>query len=196
MQDNSLTFAFCPHCREKEIKQWESIINSLSSILNKEVKTVLFEDFIEEEEKINQADYDIFYADPDTSMRLLEKGYILLGKIKNDANYLCSISSLSYSPEKKITNVALIKKRYFLIPLLLHKQQYKNFSFIFAKDYDEIIKFIKNETADVGFFYTSMLEKLKDEKKYKIFRRFMFPMPSFYIYSSLIKRIQRRIAKY
>jgi PAS domain S-box-containing protein/diguanylate cyclase (GGDEF)-like protein len=186
MQDNSLTFAFCPHCREKEIKQWESIINSLSSILNKEVKTVLFEDFIEEEEKINQADYDIFYADPDTSMRLLEKGYILLGKIKNDANYLCSISSLSYSPEKKITNVALIKKRYFLIPLLLHKQQYKNFSFIFAKDYDEIIKFIKNETADVGFFYTSMLEKLKDEKNIKFSEDFCFPCPHFiFIHPSL-----------
>lgn len=81
MQNNVLTFAFCPHCSEGDIKQWENIVYSISSILKKEVNVVLFKDFVEEEEKINEFDYHIVYANPDTSLKLLKKGYILLTKI-------------------------------------------------------------------------------------------------------------------
>ncbi|MDI6714382.1 MAG: EAL domain-containing protein [Thermodesulfovibrio sp.] len=185
MQNNVLTFAFCPHCSERDIKQWENIVSFISSILKKEVNIVLFKDFVEEE-KITEFDYHIVYANPDTSLKLWEKGYILLGKLKNDINSLCSITSLSYSSKKELINIALINSKYFLIPLLLYKKKYKNFHLIFAKNYEEIIDLVKKGIADFGFIYTSNLRELEDEKNIKFSEDFCFPCPHFiFIHPSL-----------
>jgi len=52
MIDDKLTFAFCPHCNERDFKIWENIIKSISLILEKEINIVTFKDFEEEEKKL------------------------------------------------------------------------------------------------------------------------------------------------
>lgn len=188
MGNDFLNFAFCPHCREKELENWKGIINSISSILKRDVRIVTFKDFIEEGKNLEKFDYHFVYASPDSALKLVKKGYILLGKLKNDEHSLCSITSLSYSPQKEIINVALINRKFFLIPLLLHKRHYKNFHLIFARNYDEVLELVKNEVADMGFIYTKISEELKDEKDLRFSENFCFPAPHFiFLHPSLIE---------
>jgi PAS domain S-box-containing protein/diguanylate cyclase (GGDEF)-like protein len=183
-----LNFAFCPHCLEKDIEEWKSIISYISSILERQINIVTFEDFIEEEKKLQEFDYHFVYANPDSTIKLIQKGYILLGKLKNENHSICSIISSSYYPQKEIINVALINRKFSFLPLLFHKKVYKNFQLLFTRNYDEILELVQSSAADIGFIYTKTLEELKNGKNIKISEDFCFPCPHFiFIHPSLEK---------
>jgi len=193
MIDDKLTFAFCPHCTERDFKIWENIIKSISLILEKEINIVTFKDFEEEEKKIEDLDYHIIYANPDSAVKIAKKGYIPIGKLRNDNPFLCSIVSSSFDPQKDIVNIALINRKYFLLPLLFHKKNYKNFHLIFTNNYDEIIELVRKGNADLGFVYTKITEELKSDNNIKLSKDFCFPSPHFIFIHPSLKQFEEAL---
>lgn len=191
MSENYLYFALCPHCTGDELVKWEEIAHKISKIIKKEIKLKTFSSF--SELCLNGQSYDFYYANPDTTLTLLEKGYIVLGKLKNKNESLCSIFSQSYSLEKDIVKVALINQKYFLIPLLFHKKEYKKFQLLFVEKYDEVINLITEQKADIGFIYTQLSERLKNGRAVKFSDDFCFPISHFILLNPSLKNFKNEL---
>lgn len=177
MPKDTLYFALCPHIKEKELIFWHDIASKISSLLNKEIKLVSFEDF--ESENIDSSEYDIYYANPETALKLIKKGYILLAKIKNENANLCSIVSEKSPFENQTIRVALVNQKYFMLPLLLYKKEYKKFQLIFVKSYEDVFTLIRENKADIGFVYTQHIKKSEEYKGIKFSDDFCFPISHF-----------------
>ncbi|MCS7164272.1 MAG: EAL domain-containing protein [Thermodesulfovibrio sp.] len=174
MSEDLLYLALCPHCQSKDLVKWEEIARKFSAIIGKELKLKTFSNF--SQLCSDQQKYEFYYANPDTTINLIERGYLVLGKLKNQDDTLCSIISKSYSPKKDIIKVALINQRYFFLPLLFHKKEYQKFNLIFVNTYDEVISLLREEKVDIGFIYTQFLEDLKDDPMIHFSKDFCFPI--------------------
>ncbi len=124
MQNNILKLAICPHCiNEEELYLWGKISENLSKTLNRKIDLITFSDFMKEEESLRKENFHIYYANPDTAIYLMQKGYEIIGKLKDENNQLCSISRKDYSSDKDIIKLAVIKRKYFFLPILFHKKK-------------------------------------------------------------------------
>ncbi len=132
MKEDNYIISLCPHCNEKEeLSKWAKIVEKLSKILSTNISVSVNDNFIDENEEDDTI--QIYYANPEKSIKLLEKGYIPVGKLKNEKDFICSVVSKTYSPSKEVIRVALINKRYFFLPLLFYRKEYKKFNLIFFK---------------------------------------------------------------
>lgn len=191
MSENVLYFALCPHCTEEELVKWGEIANKISKIIKKEIRLKRFSDF--SEICFNEQSYDFYYANPDTTITLIEKGYAVLSKLKNKNESLCSIFSQSYFSEKDIIRVALINQKYFFLPLLFHKKEYKKFHILFVKSYDEVINLVRQQQADIGFIYTQISERLKDDRALIFSNDFCFPISHFILMNSSMENFRNEL---
>lgn len=171
-----INLAICPHAKEEEIDKWEIIAKKISGVLKRQIKIKQLKDF---SQKISSSKYDIYYLNPDDTLKVLEKGYILLGKLKNENESICSITSKSYSQEKDIIKVALINQRYFFLPLLLYRKEYKKFHLLFANQYEEVINLVTSGKADIGFIHSSFIKKVKIDDRINLSDDFCFSISHF-----------------
>lgn len=182
MQNNILKLAICPHCiNEEELYLWGKIAENLSKTLNRKIDLITFSDFMKEEESLRKENCHIYYANPNTAIYLMQKGYEIIGKLKDENNQLCSISRKDYSSDKDIIKLAVIKRKYFFLPILFHKKEFRKFQLVFANSYEEIIELLQKKEADVGFIYTKMLRRLEDEYNIKFDENFCFNLPHYIV---------------
>ncbi|MCX7988403.1 MAG: EAL domain-containing protein [Thermodesulfovibrio sp.] len=191
MKEEILSLALCPHIKKGELNNWKKIASKISKILNKKIKIITSKNFGDEQN--SEEKYHIIYANPDLTIKLINMGYLPVFKIKNENPSICSITSQSYSPQKKLIRVALVKQKYFFLPLLLHKREYKKFKLIFVKNYDEVINCIKKNKADIGFVYTSSFEKLELDRDIKFSEDYCFPMSHFVLIHPSIKKFIKNL---
>lgn len=190
MSENILSFALCPNCFEKDISKLQKVIYSIACCLKKEIKLITFKNFSEEESALEQEEYHFFYTDPDSTLKLLDKGYFILGKFKNEQSALCSITSKQYFSEKDVINVALINKKYFLFPLLFHKKEFEKFHLIFADTHREVLHLVENGSADIGFIYSEKLNELKNYTNINFSEDFCFPIPHYILAHPSMKKFK------
>lgn len=191
MPEETLYFALCPHVKNDELLKWEEITSKISKILQREVKLITYHDF--SELCSNERIFHFYYANPDTTLKLIEKDYTVLAKIKNSNESLCSIHSESYNPQKNIIKVALINQKYFFLPLLMHKKEYRKFNLIFVNSYEEVINLIKDGKADIGFIYTQISKKLKETERLKISNEFCFPISHFILIHPSMEKFKDKL---
>ncbi|MCS7214773.1 MAG: EAL domain-containing protein [Thermodesulfovibrio sp.] len=170
----TLYLALCPHCTEEELIMWEKVADKIAKILKREIKIKKFNNFAELFS--DKQTYDFYYANPDMAITLIEKGYIVLGRLKSVNESLCSIISSSYNPEKDMIRVALINQKYFFLPILFHKKEYQKFNLIFVNSYEEIENLLREGKADIGFIYTQFSGPLRVNKNIKVSDDFCFPI--------------------
>ncbi|MCX8031496.1 MAG: EAL domain-containing protein [Thermodesulfovibrionales bacterium] len=177
MLPQPISFALCAHVYEKTNSFYilEKIASQVANITGKETRLRTFRDFLEE--KTSKEEFHIYYANPELALKLLNRGYIMLGKLKDEQCTAYRIVSESYNPSKKLIKVALIDNKFFLLPLAIHIKEYKNFHLIFAKSYKEIVELIKKDKADIGIIYSDSVDDLIDDKNLKIYPDFSFHIP-------------------
>lgn len=193
MVKNNFTISLCPHCKEKkeELNEWEKIAQKISDILGAEVSVNILENF--DESKLNEKECQIYYANPDHSIKLLRNDYIILGKLKGQKESLCVITSKSYSKDKEIIRVVLINQPYFLIPLLFYKREYKKFHLIFVQSYEEVVNHIRENKADIGFIYVRLSEELKNDKKINFSEELCFPIAHYILINPSLERFKEKL---
>lgn len=196
MLEDILYFALCAHCKEElsrweRIARWNRIASKISEIVKKEVKITILSDL--SKDYLNKQGYAFYYANPDVTFSLIEKGYIVLGKLKDENESLYTIFSKSYSSEKEIVRVALINQKYFFLPLLLYKKDQKKFNIIFADNYDEVISLVRQQQADMGFVYSEFSERLKHDKTLNFSDDFCFPIYHFILMHPSLEKFQEEL---
>lgn len=81
-----ITFRVCPHDTKEGLKKWLKISDKIKQIFNQEVDFKPYKNFYEEEALISVDNFkpDIYYANFDATLILLQKNYKLIGiKQKN-----------------------------------------------------------------------------------------------------------------
>lgn len=191
MNENSLRFALCPHAYHLNSKDWDRIAIKLSGVLKKDVKLIIFESF--DELSNDNSLYDLYYANPDISLKLLKKNYIIVGKLKGIKNHLCGIVSNDFLFKENEIRVALQNQKYFFLPLLSYPEEHRNFKIIFAKNQEDVIKMIENHQADIGFLCTQDPDKLIKDKKIKIIEKPCLEIPHFVLIHPSLEKFYNEI---
>lgn len=177
MSEETIRLALCPHIKTKELEKWKYLAGLIAEVLQKKVEIEILADFSITEELIKK--YHIFYSNPDTTLELLDRGFLLLGKLRDEEGSICSITSKDYTSESEVIRVAMVNQRYFFLPLLLHKKEYRKFKLTFARNFDEITELVRKGKADIGFIYTSPDEFSAHDYSVNYSGDFCFPLSHF-----------------
>ncbi len=192
MKTDSYILSLCPHCNEKgEFSKLEKIVDKISEILSSNISLRVEDNFIYEN-KVDDT-IQIYYANPDQAIKLLEKGYIPLAKLKNTKEFICSIKSKNYNPSKESTTVALINSRFFFLPLLFYRKEFKKFNILLFQSYEEVIKAVRENKADIGFIFEKLLDNFKDEESFEISYEFCFPVQHYIFIHPELSHLKEKI---
>ncbi|GAB6184151.1 sensor domain-containing phosphodiesterase [Thermodesulfovibrio hydrogeniphilus] len=175
----SLKLKLCYHVKEaNEIGFWEKIAKKISLIIEQPVEIEFLKGLSEEIFNENLA--SVYYTNPDDTISLINKNYIVLGKLKGSKESLCAIKSKNYNPDKEKIKVAIIKKRYFYLPLLFFGKDYKKFQIHPVSSYTEAISLLKQGEVDIAFVYTE-LGKIFYEENLDFSTDFCFSIPHYIV---------------
>ncbi len=187
-----LTLKLCFHVKETDkVADWHRIAQRFSKILERPLKIELFSSISEEISDQNLA--DIYYANPDDTLSLIKRNYIILGKLKGSNENLCAVKSKNYNPEKEKIKVAIIKKRYFYLPLLFFLKDYKKFQIFPVSSYREALSLLKNGKVDIAFVYTD-LDKIKNEENIVFSTDFCFSIPHYILINSNLADFKEKLS--
>lgn len=77
-----IKFSICPHDTAKGLEKWKIFVEKLEKKLGLNVDFQPFSSFAEEDIRLNQEFFHIYYSSPSKQVELLEKGYLPVAKFK------------------------------------------------------------------------------------------------------------------
>jgi len=79
-----ITFRVCPHDTKEGLSEWLKISDKIKQIFNQKVDFKPYKNFYEEEALISVDNFkpDMYYANFDATLILLQKNYKLIGRFK------------------------------------------------------------------------------------------------------------------
>jgi|GEM_PF-304332 len=175
----AIDFAFCPHVTQDDINDFSNLILDISLLLKMPVNIITFTSVEEGTKKLQTSEYHIIYADPHSTLELMKKGYILIGKLQMESEYICSVMSPSYNRDKDLIRIAMVKSPHSLLLFLVYQRDYRKVKPLLFNTYTELIQAIITGDADVGFVNSSLINKLKQKGNIKLSEEIKFPAPHF-----------------
>ncbi len=161
-----ISLAFCFHDTEKNIEKWQIIAEKMKTIFNQEVVFKPFKDIYEEEVFLHLKDYDIYYANPENVIKLVDKGYIPLARFKKQKDKILIVSKkYSLDDIKSIAVVDLLISYYIIFNNLPNVNNVEIF-----KNYEDIISNILEDKIDAGIIYKDNFENLGKEEKLNVLK--------------------------
>jgi diguanylate cyclase (GGDEF)-like protein/PAS domain S-box-containing protein len=160
-----ITFRVCPHDTKEGLKKWLKISDKIKQIFNQEVDFKPYKNFYEEEALISVDNFkpDIYYANFDATLILLQKNYKLIGKFKSRSNKFLFVS---LNNQKDFQNIALVDKLGSYC--ILNKTGLYNKEVILYESFDEIINSLLNGKVDAGAIFKEYYDELGQEIKDKL----------------------------
>ncbi|MBX0312031.1 MAG: EAL domain-containing protein [Sulfurihydrogenibium sp.] len=160
-----ITFRVCPHDTKEELEKWLKISDKIKQIFNQEVDFKPYKNFYEEEVLISTASFkpDIYYANCDATLVLLQKNYKLIGKFKGHYDKFLLIS---LNNQKDFQNVAIVDK--LSSYCILNKTGLYTKEVILHESFDEIIDSLLNGKADAAVVFKEYYDELDQEIKDKL----------------------------
>lgn len=161
-----ITFRVCPHDTKEGLKKWFKISDKIKQIFNQEVDFKPYKNFYEEEALISIDNFkpDIYYANFDAALIILQKNYKLIGRFKvhYDKFLLVSLNN-----QKDFQNIAIVDKlsSYYV----LNKTGLYAKEVISCESFDEVINSLLNGKTDAGVilkeYYDELSQEIKDKLK-------------------------------
>jgi PAS domain-containing protein len=160
-----ITFRVCPHDTKDGLIEWLKISDKIKQIFNQEADFKPYKNFYEEEALISIDNFkpDIYYANFDSTLILLQKNYKLIGRFKghHDKFLLVGLNN-----QKDFQNIAIVDK---LSPYcVLNKTGLYAKEVILYESFDEIINSLLNGKADAGAIFKEYYYELGQEIKDKL----------------------------
>ena len=106
-----IDFRVCPHDTKKGLDKWLNLAKKIKEIFGQKVELKPFKNFNEEYAYFSKDDFkpDIYYASFDMTLLLLNKGYKIIGKFKNENDVFLLISRKEFNDEEP-SNITIVDK--------------------------------------------------------------------------------------
>jgi len=156
-----IDFRVCPHDTQQGLDKWLNIAKKIKEIFGQGVELKPFKNFSEEYAYFSKDNFkpDIYYASFDISLLLLEKHYKLIGRFKNKNDVFLVIGlkgeDINYQNVKTVSIPDKAITFYILYKLNLYDKEV-----ILLDSFDDMMKFLLNEKADIGIFYKDYYDEL------------------------------------
>ncbi len=182
-----ITFAVCPGDTEinERLKFWEKISQDLEKYIEEKVNLITFSGFFEERVKLNEEDFDIYYANPIIAYRLFQKGYIPAVKLKGKNEEFVLIGY-----DKTLENKDLVKTissvylETHILPLLYYEEfDFTKIKVIYTDLQKDVYRAVKSKSIDLGIIDVDFYDSIKDENKVPVLKS----MPTNKFYSLMVK---------
>ncbi len=157
-----LKFAVCPHDTEfgGYLNRWTELARDLGKYLGKEVSVITFKDFLEERERLEKEDYDLYFANPLISYMLHKEGYKPV--VSDGGDCLALISKGEEVKDNPVLSTIYLENH--IIPLLYVKDiDLLKISISHRQSQKEVYEDVISGRADLGLIYESTLKKLGRE---------------------------------
>ncbi|MBX0312782.1 MAG: phosphate/phosphite/phosphonate ABC transporter substrate-binding protein, partial [Sulfurihydrogenibium sp.] len=160
-----ITFRVCPHDTKEGLEKWLKISDKIKQIFNQEVDFKPYKNFYEEEVLISVDNFkpDIYYANFDTALILLQKNYKPIGRFKG---YYDKFLLISLNNQKDFQNIAIVDK--LSSYCILNKTGLYTKEVILYESFDEIINSLLNGKVDAGAILKEYYDELDQEIKDKL----------------------------
>jgi len=160
-----ITFRVCPHDTKEGLSEWLKISDKIKQIFNQKVDFKPYKNFYEEEALISVDNFklDMYYANFDVTLVLLQKNYKLIGRFKGqyDNFFLISLNN-----QKDFQNIAIADK--LSSYCILNKTGLYTKEVILYESFDEIIDSLLNGKVDAGAIFKEYYDELDQEIKDKL----------------------------
>lgn len=190
MTSKTIFFSVCPHISKEELKILKEIIEEISQITQREVRIIqVFS--LKELGKLN-IDPHVVYVNPDHVFKYLDKGYIPIGKLKEEHDAVCFITSDDSYINKEKIKIAILDRKYFYLPLLFLGKNYKKFQLSIVDKLDEVYRLVEEGSAELGIVCKSSLLK---RYKAKIIEQLCVPVKHYLLIHPTLKNYLESLEK-
>ena len=160
-----ITFRVCPHDTKEGLAIWFKISEKIKQIFKQEVDFKPYKNFYEEKALISVDNFkpDIYYANFDVTLILLQKNYKLIGRFKGHYNKFLLVS---LNNQKDFQDIAIVDK--LSSYCILNKTGLYTKEVILYESFDEIIYSLLNGKVDAGAIFKEYYDELDQEIKDKL----------------------------
>jgi diguanylate cyclase (GGDEF)-like protein/PAS domain S-box-containing protein len=159
-----IDFRVCPHDTKKGLDKWLNIAKKIKEIFGQEVELKPFKNF-DEEYAYFSTDYfkpDIYYANFDMTLLLLNKGYKIIGKFKNENDVFLLISRKEFNDEEP-SNITIVDKLNSFY--VLYDMDFYDKNTVLSESYDDVVKKVISGEVDLGLIFKEYYDQLDQETK-------------------------------
>ncbi|MFP3159062.1 MAG: EAL domain-containing protein [Hydrogenobaculum sp.] len=159
-----IEFRVCPHDTKKGLDKWLNIAKKIKEIFGQEAELKPFKSFNEEYAYFSKDDFkpDIYYASFDMTLLLLNKGYKIIGKFKNENDVFLLISQKEFNDEEP-SNITIVDKLNSFY--ILYDVDFYDKNIILSESYDEVVKKVINGEVELGLIFKEYYDQLDQETK-------------------------------
>jgi len=159
-----IDFRVCPYDTKKELDKWLDIAKKIKEIFGQEVELKPFKNFNEEYAYFSKDDFkpDIYYASFDVTLLLLNKGYKIIGKFKNENDVFLLISRKEFKDEEP-SNITIVDKIDSFY--VLYDMDFYDKNIVLAEFYDEVVKKVISGEVELGLIFKECYDQLDQETK-------------------------------
>ena len=159
-----IDFRVCPHDTQKGLDKWLNIAKKIKEIFGQEVELKPFKNFNEEYAYFSKDDFkpDIYYASFDMTLLLLDKGYKIIGKFKNENDVFLLIGRKKFNDEKP-SNITIVDKLNSFY--VLYDMDFYNKNIVLSESYDDVAKKVISDEVDLGLIFKEYYDQLDQETK-------------------------------
>jgi diguanylate cyclase (GGDEF)-like protein/PAS domain S-box-containing protein len=159
-----IDFRVCPHDTKKGLDKWLNLAKKIKEIFSQDVELKPFKNFDEEYAYFSKDDFkpDIYYASFDITLLLLNKGYKIIGKFKNENDVFLLISRKKFNDEEP-SNITIVDKLNSFY--VLYDMDFYNKNIVLAESYNEVVKKVISGEVDLGLIFKEYYDQLDQETK-------------------------------
>ena len=159
-----IDFRVCPHDTEKGLDKWLDIAKKIKEIFGQEVELKPFKNFDEEYAYFSKDDFkpDIYYASFDMTLLLLNKGYKIIGKFKNENDVFLLISRKEFNDEEPSDITIVDKLNSFYV---LYDMDFYDKNIVLSESYDDVVKKVISGEVELGLIFKEYYDQLDQETK-------------------------------
>jgi len=159
-----IDFRVYPHDTKKGLDKWLNIAKKIKEIFGQEVELKPFKNFNEEYAYFSKDDFkpDIYYASFDTTLLLLDKGYKIIGKFKNENDVFLLISRKEFDDEEP-SNITIVDKLNSFY--VLYDMDFYDKNIVLTESYDEVVKKVISGEVELGLIFKEYYDQLDQEAK-------------------------------
>ena len=165
-----INVSICPHDTLKGVEKWERFTLELGKTLKEQINFIKIDDFDKENSLIESEVLDLYYANPYASVKLYEKGYQPIARLKD---YKDKYILLGHQPLENILSnpnmfkVAVLEKALYSLIQFIDKYHidYKYLIIQKKKSWEEVLEAFLSKQVDYAIVYEEFIDDTNIEYK-------------------------------
>ncbi|WP_068550684.1 EAL domain-containing protein [Thermosulfidibacter takaii] len=161
-----MKLALCPHISESDLPIWNKVKDELEKKLGEKIELQFFQNFKEEEERIEFDVFHLYYANPYKAIILFQKGYKPVARFRGTQEYLYVIGKEEDVFERDSLKVAVPLSSLPIYGMLYF--YFGEIDVVIGTKWEDVFELVRLGKADVGVIYSGVWEKIEEKDDVKV----------------------------